>query len=1285
MNIVIRNTPKYMYGIFLTMFFSVLGLTGFAQPANDDPCNATPLPVNSTCVRTNSTTTGATNTTGVSTPSCGSYAGEDVWFSLVVPANGNVIIQSWPDEITDGAMAVYTGACDNLTQIACNDDFGVGGTLSVIQLTNQAPGTTIFVRFWAWGGFDIGQFQICAIEYTPPAAPANDDCSGAIQLTVNPDQSCAVQTQGTTEGATQSTGTAPTCGAATGLDDDVWFTFVATANQHTLNITNISGTTDMVMQVYSNTCGSLVPIACSDPEYMMAQNLVPGQTYYVRVWTYFSGPTTRSTFNICVGTMAPVSNDDCATAVDVPVNPTLTCNQSVAGTTAGATQSSETAPSCGASGINDDVWYKFTATNNIHFISLNERSGVTTDMVMAVYQGQCGGLVQLGCSDPESMQISGLTPGVTYYVRVWTWTSSAASFGNFKICISTPEPLTNDDPCNAILLETGYECNYQTFSNVGATSTQGIPVPGCSNYQGGDVWFKVVVPCEEALVIDTKEGMITDGGMAAYSAPSCNGPFTLIHCDDDSSPNGLMPQLYLSNLNQGDTIYIRFWEYGNDNFGAFSICSSVPPASSGASSCASAQPFCTSQSYSVPSSTNVPSLGGGGQYGCLGSTPNPVWYYIEVQTPGDIIIGISQVDMNGVGRDVDYAVWGPFTSAAAACSGITAGNIVSCSYSASPTETATILNAQPGQFYMFLLTNYSNQPATINFQQSGGTGQSNCGALCNIDAGNNGPVCANGFVDLTTPGFGGATYSWTGPRCFTSTDQNPTHVQVPPIPGVFTYYVEAVDPVSGIKCYGSTEVTVVAGVKLGADSVVTTCSGVPVNIAGFYNTTGLTTTWTMNNNPVADPTAVTTPGIYQLIAANAAGCGDTALVTINAGSLEFAADTAINRCQGSLANLTEVFNTTGFTAVYELNNGPVADPTSVDVPGIYSLIITNAEGCKDTVAIALTFDAVTATASATNLNCTDDGTITVTSGTGTAPFEYGLGVDPDNYQSSNVFSISTEGSYDITVKDAQGCKVVINDISVGFTDNLVMGDLENVSICGQNSATISVTGNADGYTWTPSTGLSSTTGSTVSANPSNTTTYTVTGTLGSCTKDKTVTVTVEPPISVNAGDDITLVSGSTGMLNATTTGEIASILWTPSIWLSATDILNPVVTPVGTPQSITYTITVTSPLGCTSSDQVVVTLESPDCIKVRNAFSPNGDGINDLWKVYDSYSCLSNVTVHVYNRYGNKVYESKDYQNTWDGRYKGSPVPDGTYYAVITFTLTNGTKKFVKTDLTIVR
>ena len=135
----------------------------------------------------------------------------------------------------------------------------------------------------------------------------------------------------------------------------------------------------------------------------------------------------------------------------------------------------------------------------------------------------------------------------------------------------------NDDPCNAIALAVGINCNFATFSNAGANASIGVPAPGCANYLGGDVWFSVTVPASGALTFDSNTGVISDGGMAVYSG-TCNA-LNLIECNDDFF--GLMPSISQTGLIPGATIWIRMWEYGNDNNGTFDICVydlSAPPA-----------------------------------------------------------------------------------------------------------------------------------------------------------------------------------------------------------------------------------------------------------------------------------------------------------------------------------------------------------------------------------------------------------------------------------------------------------------------------------------------------------------------------------------------------------------------------------------------------------------------------------------------------------------------------------------------------------------------------------
>lgn len=159
-----------------------------AAPANDNPCNATPIAVNTTCSLTSSTNVAATATAGVLDPLCSFYLGGDVWFSLTVPASGAIQIQSVAGSMTDGGVAAYTGLCNGtLTEVGCDDDAGPG-FMPQLNLTGLAAGTTLYLRFWDYGNSGSGTFQLCVIDLCPPSnpPPANDfPCNAqAMQLSV---------------------------------------------------------------------------------------------------------------------------------------------------------------------------------------------------------------------------------------------------------------------------------------------------------------------------------------------------------------------------------------------------------------------------------------------------------------------------------------------------------------------------------------------------------------------------------------------------------------------------------------------------------------------------------------------------------------------------------------------------------------------------------------------------------------------------------------------------------------------------------------------------------------------------------------------------------------------------------------------------------------------------------------------------------------------------------------------------------------------------------------------
>ena len=184
--------------------------------------------------------------------------------------------------------------------------------------------------------------------------------------------------------------------------------------------------------------------------------------------------------------------------------------------------------------------------------------------------------------------------------------------------------------------------------------------------------------------------------------------------------------------------------------------------------CENADPFCTGSVYNFPAGVNAGSGQPGPNYNCLNTTPNPAWYYMKIDDPGSIVIYMHSEPS----KDIDFCCWGPFTSQNC-CNLLTGAMVVDCSYSPSATETCNIPNGQTGEYYMLVITNFSNQPCNIIFEQTGGTGTTDC-TILPPPATNNSPICTGQTLQLSAEPVSNATYNWWGPDNFTSSQQNPT-------------------------------------------------------------------------------------------------------------------------------------------------------------------------------------------------------------------------------------------------------------------------------------------------------------------------------------------------------------------------------------------------------------------------------------------------------------------------------------------------------------------------------
>jgi hypothetical protein len=141
---------------------------------------------------------------------------------------------------------------------------------------------------------------------------------------------------------------------------------------------------------------------------------------------------------------------------------------------------------------------------------------------------------------------------------------------------------------------------------------------------------------------------------------------------------------------------------------------------------------------------------------------------MKVAFSGNIIISMH----SDPAVDIDFCCWGPFSSQNV-CDSLACNKVVSCSYSSSWTEVCNIPTGITGQYYILIITNYSNLPCNIIFSQTGGTGTTDC-TILPPPCSSNSPICAGQTLQLTANAVNGATYHWHGPAGFTSSTQNPS-------------------------------------------------------------------------------------------------------------------------------------------------------------------------------------------------------------------------------------------------------------------------------------------------------------------------------------------------------------------------------------------------------------------------------------------------------------------------------------------------------------------------------
>ncbi len=167
------------------------------------------------------------------------------------------------------------------------------------------------------------------------------------------------------------------------------------------------------------------------------------------------------------------------------------------------------------------------------------------------------------------------------------------------------------------------------------------------------------------------------------------------------------------------------------------------------------------------------------------------------------------------------------------------------------------------------------------------------------------------------------------------------------------------------------------------------------------------------------------------------------------------------------------------------------------------------------------------------------------------------------------------------------------------------------------------------------------------------------GCIAKVTSTNNITMNVSDSPVIHLTTDTVVYFGNKLLLNAVVVSSSpVTYQWIPNVWLDN----DTIATPLSTPQSnITYQLQILSSNNCKANASIKIEVLN---LKIPNAFSPNGDNINDTW-VIKGLADYQNCTVEIFNRYGQSVFHSIGYNQPWDGTYKGKPLPIGTYFYII--------------------
>jgi hypothetical protein len=514
-------------------------------PENDDCATADTIRMSTSAACENNTMITTRILANSTTTPCAST--NDVWYTFQATAS-NIRIQVG---INTGGMnfTLSSGSCGAFTCLA--------SASSVLTYDGLTIGQYYYLQ--VGGTTNLNPQSFCILPRI-----TNDECTGALPLTIQPfgvRNNTLVHTQ---DGTTSM----PPCGAGTQIKD-LWYSFTATDTAHLVAVDGGGA-----FQVFSGTCAALTSVHCSSGALVPATEiervekvagLVPGNTYFLRVYSS-SGNT--NLMSIRISTLVP--NDECVGAIELPIEESLEFELQQDNGIMSATPSM--AP-CISTSASKDIWYKFTATSNIHTILSYVSNAITTGGLMfQLFSGDCGSLTSIACYDHSSSltiakpyTYSNFVPGNTYYIRQF------GSVRNNGIKILRG-PANDDITGAAEIRPVPAAINPISYHNFGASRRFGKVCTNSSVQMDHDVWFYFVAQNASHTVTTNANNSFWDEqtiisyrieAFRGFAPDSLTLASKLISCNTNS--------MTINGLTAGDTVYLRVASLGPNSTNIFSI------------------------------------------------------------------------------------------------------------------------------------------------------------------------------------------------------------------------------------------------------------------------------------------------------------------------------------------------------------------------------------------------------------------------------------------------------------------------------------------------------------------------------------------------------------------------------------------------------------------------------------------------------------------------------------------------------------------------------------------